>query len=88
MNENPRSRILRRARLTTAAIAVTAVAGTAALTAVASNATANGGAGNNGAGTTNNNNGTRAHRTNGSGSTGVVQAPATSSQPQGGSNAS
>ncbi|GAA1157596.1 hypothetical protein GCM10009606_39470 [Nocardioides aquiterrae] len=90
MNENPRSRILRRARLTTAAIAVTAVAGTAALTAVASNATANGGTGNTGSGTANNrnnHNGTRSQRTTGSRSTGVVPVPS-NSQPQGGSNAS
>lgn len=89
MNENPRRRLLRRARLTTAAIAVTAVTGTAALTAVAQNATATG------AGSGSGNGGDNNHRTvsrqgqvrSSQGGIGVVQVPS-SSQPQGGSNAS
>ena len=45
MTDTPRSRLLRRARMTTAGIVVTAVAGTAALTAAASHATAQGDSG-------------------------------------------
>ncbi|WP_028639181.1 hypothetical protein [Nocardioides sp. URHA0032] len=91
MNENPRRRLLRRARLTTAGIAVTAVAGTGALTAVASNATATGDG--TGGGSTGGNGGQRqapdqqGRARSSQGGTGVVQAPA-SSQPQAATNAS
>ena len=90
MNENPRRRLLRQARLTTAAIAVTAVAGTAALTAVAQNATATGGGSGSGNGGNNNHRQTvnkQGQVRSSQGGTGVVQVPS-SSQPQGGSNAS
>lgn len=88
MTENPRLQLLRRARLTTAAIAVTAVAGTAALTAAASNATATGNTGT-GTGTSTGTGGRHATKQQGTsqGGTGVVPAPATS-QPQASSNAS
>lgn len=85
MTENPRRRVLRRARHATAGIVITAVAGTAGLAAVAAHATdASGATG----GTTTNgstNTGTRQDTRSSSG-TGVTQAPA--GQPQAGSNAS
>jgi hypothetical protein len=91
MTENPRRKILRRARLATAGIVVTAVAGTAGLTAAASNATAQGGNGGND-GPLGGLLGGRAGHTSGNTSnnrgSGVVQARASNSQPQASTNAS
>ena len=84
MNGTSRSRLLGRARATTVGIVVAAATGTAALTAVASHATAQGDTSPSG-GTSDL--GGRSGTSGRSGSTGVVPAPSTS-QPQGGSNAS
>ena len=89
MTENPRHRVLRRARHATAGIVITAVAGTAGLAAVAANATdlASGSTGTTG-GTSGGTSG-RTHTGQGAASrSGTGIAPAPVGQPQGGSNAS
>jgi hypothetical protein len=95
VNDTPRRRVLRRARLTTVGIVVTVAAGTAALTAVAANATSDAG-GTATPGIDGSQVGSRdattglpgqpLSRSTHSGS-GLVQAPS-NSQPQGGTNAS
>ncbi|MBA2956145.1 hypothetical protein GON03_17530 [Nocardioides sp. MAH-18] len=90
MNDSPRRRLLRTARMTTIGIVATAAAGTAALTAAASHATAQNGVGGGDSGTSDvtgwSNRSSSLDSPSGS-SPGIVQVPS-DSQPQGGSNAS
>ncbi|MDI6908711.1 hypothetical protein [Nocardioides sp.] len=86
MTENPRRRVLRRARHATAGIVITAVAGTAGLAAVAADAT---GASGPTGGPTTTDTGSRqdpGSRRDASTGTGVTQAPA--GQPQATTSAS